>query len=331
MSKATVFYKLPGRKEIVKKTGIINPVLKPISFVDIIDDVFLFSPYNSGNLAYEIQLKSDIDKFEIIGYSPNSKMNYDSKAEFVAKTTKAIDTMQQTSSISKVVLARCFKQKIDYELDINSYFLNLCLNYPNSFVYAVSSAVTGTWIAATPEIFLRTNYQTIETIALAGTMLNNSKQNWGNKEIDEQHQVEIFIEAIAAQNLIETLSQLGPTDLITGHLKHLYTHYTFKYNDATIANFVKDLNPTPAVGGLPKQNAIDFINENENLERKFYTGFVGIMTKSETNLYVNLRCMELFKNHINLYAGCGITKKSNAEAEWLETKNKLKTLGNYLP
>ncbi len=331
MSKATVFYKLPGRTEIVKKTGIINPVMKPISFVDIEDDIFLFSPYNSGNLAYEIQLKSHLSKFEIIGYSHNGKMHYDSKAEFVSKTDKAIETMQESSNMSKVVLARCFKQYIDYEIDINTYFLNLCLNYPNSFVYAVSSTVTGTWIAATPEIFLKTDYQTIETIALAGTMLSDSEQNWGNKEKDEQHQVEIFIEAIAAQNQTEMLSQIGPTDLITGHLKHLYTHFTFKYSAENIANFVKHLNPTPAVGGLPKQNAIDFITENENLERKFYTGFVGIITKKEANLYVNLRCMELFKNHANLYAGCGITKNSNAESEWIETENKLKTLGNFLP
>jgi isochorismate synthase EntC len=41
--------------------------------------------------------------------------------------------------------------------------------------------------------------------------------------------------------------------------------------------------------------------------------------------------MELFKKHIDLYAGCGITKNSDANAEWIETENKLKTLGNFLP
>jgi isochorismate synthase len=90
--------------------------------------------------------------------------------------------MKDSNEMSKVVMARCSKKNIDYELDINTYFLNLCLNYPNSFVYAVSSAVTGTWMAATPEILLKTNYSIIETIALAGTMLSNSKGTWGTRK-----------------------------------------------------------------------------------------------------------------------------------------------------
>lgn len=331
MNRATVFYKLPGKTEIVKRTGIIDSVLKPISFDNVIEELFLFSPYNSGNLAYVIQLKEEISKFEIIGYSHNTVIQYDTEAEFISKTNNAIISMKDSKEMSKVVMARCLKRNIDYELDINTYFLNLCLNYPNSFVYAVSSSITGTWIAATPEIFLKTNYSTIETIALAGTMLRNSKDQWGEKEIDEHHQVEMFIEQIAdKQNLIRKDIK-GPIDLITGHLKHLYSHFTFEYDSKAINKFIEELNPTPAVGGLPQNEAIDFIKKNENLSRRFYTGLVGVMNPKETNLFVNLRCMELFKNHLNLYAGCGITKKSDAKLEWIETENKLKTLDNFLP
>lgn len=331
MNKATVFYKLPGKTEIVKKTGIIDPVLKPIPFDNITDELFLFSPYNSGNLTYVIRLNDEILKFETIGYSQNNSNHYDTEFDFVLKTKKAISNMKDSNEMSKVVMARCSKKNIDYELDINTYFLNLCLNYPNSFVYAVSSAVTGTWMAATPEILLKTNYSTIETIALAGTMLSNSKGTWGEKEIDEHHQVEVFIEEIANKHHFKLKEIKGLMELITGHLKHLYSHYTFEYDAKALNKFIEELNPTPAVGGVPKNKALDFIKKNENLNRRFYTGFVGVMNKKETNVFVNLRCMELFKKHIDLYAGCGITKNSDAKAEWIETENKLKTLGNFLP
>lgn len=331
MNKATVFYKLPGQTEIVKKTGIIDPVLKPIPFNGITEELFLFSPYNSGNLAYVIQLNHEILKFDTIGYSQSNITHYDTEFDFALKTNEAIRHMKNSNEMSKVVMARCSKKRIDYELDINTYFLNLCLNYPNSFVYAVSSAVTGTWIAATPEILLKTNYSTIETIALAGTMLNSSPNKWGEKEIDEQHQVEIFIEQIANKHHFLLKERKGPIDLITGHLKHLCSHFTYEYNSKAINKFIEELNPTPAVGGLPQKEAIEFIKKNENLDRRFYSGFVGVMNKEETNLFVNLRCMELFKNYLNLYAGCGITKKSDAKLEWIETENKLKTLDNFLP
>ena len=41
---------------------------------------------------------------------------------------------------------------------------------------------------------------------------------------------------------------------------------------------------------------------------------------------MNLRCLELEKDNINLYIGGGITKDSNAEDEWEETVNKAKTI-----
>lgn len=331
MGKATVFYKLPGLNETVKKTGTINPELKPIAFDNLNEDLFLFSPYNSKNLAYHITLQNDISKFEIIAYSANKNNHFDTENEFLAKTNYAIQTMQEIPAFGKVVFGRCENQNFDGEIDINTYFLNLCINYPNSFVYAVSSAVTGTWIAATPEILLNTNYSIIKTIALAGTMLNNSTSKWGEKEIDEQHKVALFINKIAHKNNLTKISENGPSDLLTGHLKHLCTYFSFKYDQSKIAHFIAELNPTPAVGGLPKKTAIEFIKQNENLERKFYTGFVGIMNKKETALFVNLRCMELFKNKLHLYAGCGITKNSDANAEWQETANKLAILRKYLP
>ena len=56
----------------------------------------------------------------------------------------------------------------------------------------------------------------------------------------------------------------------------------------------------------------------------------------ETDLYVNLRCMQIeinsesSTNLVPLYVGGGITKDSNAEKEWLETVNKAKTIKNIL-
>jgi isochorismate synthase EntC len=40
--------------------------------------------------------------------------------------------------------------------------------------------------------------------------------------------------------------------------------------------------------------------------------------------------MEIFKNHVNAYAGCGITIQSNAESEWKETEYKLQTVLKFL-
>lgn len=331
MSKAIVFYRLPGTNEIVKSNGVIDNELVPIDFIsDLEKDVFYIAPYNEGNKAYACILGNEIKRFEVIKYQNNDKNEYDSETDFIDKVNFAIDEIKQLKQISKVVLARCKKFKIADEIDVNAYFLALCLNYPNAFVYAISSSVTGTWIAATPELLLKATNKTIETTAIAGTKLFDNDVEWGAKEIDEHHQVELFIEHLIQKYELELINKDGPKSIKSGHLTHLSSYYTIENKRTVIDMFLSELNPTPAVGGLPSKNAIDFILKNENLDRKFYTGFVGIKTKDLTQLFVNIRCMEIFKNHVNAYAGCGITNQSIARNEWLETEYKLETVLKYL-
>ena len=95
---------------------------------------------------------------------------------------------------------------------------------------------------------------------------------------------------------------------------------------------VQLLHPTPAVCGLPKEIAKEFIIENEPYDRGFYTGFLGELNCSFTNkkassdLFVNLRCMEIKNSQAHLYMGCGITKDSIPEKEWEESVNKSMTM-----
>jgi len=104
------------------------------------------------------------------------------------------------------------------------------------------------------------------------------------------------------------------------------------------------LHPTPAVCGLPKESAKQFILEHEDYNREFYTGFLGelncettiaprsgrrnienrayAVSRTSTQLYVNLRCMQLKNQQAIIYVGGGITEGSNAESEWEETVSK---------
>ena len=77
-----------------------------------------------------------------------------------------------------------------------------------------------------------------------------------------------------------------------------------------------------------KNEAIQFINENESADREYYAGFLGWYdTKADTRLFVNLRCMKwIDKQTVKLIAGGGILPESELESEWRETENKMQTL-----
>jgi isochorismate synthase len=87
------------------------------------------------------------------------------------------------------------------------------------------------------------------------------------------------------------------------------------------------LHPTSAVCGQPLDKALEFIRKHENYKRQFYTGYLGpINFEDRTDLFVNLRCLQIMQEKLILYAGAGITQDSIPEKEWEETELKLNTL-----
>ena len=53
-------------------------------------------------------------------------------------------------------------------------------------------------------------------------------------------------------------------------------------------------------------------------------------TQRGTDIYVNLRCMEIKPGEAILYAGGGILASSEVESEWMETGDKMNTMRSIL-
>ncbi len=301
------------------------------------ETAFVISPFNNTERVYAIQSGSILDfnphsfpdlKFH---FSNNSCQNF-SKQHYLNIVEKAIAQIKEPGLLNKVVISRTKTVQLNLFNPLK-LFSALSHAYPNAFVYLVSSMETGTWMGATPELLLSSNPSQTETVALAGTLPNNAMYPWGKKEIEEQQVVEIYIETLLKQESLPYL-KTGPADLITGNIKHLQTRYQIEntkswFNKST-GSLISKLNPTPAVAGMPKENAIQFIAENEGYNRGFYSGFVGITQASGQQLFVNLRCLELQENKATLFAGAGITRNSNPESEFHETERKMDAILNYL-
>jgi isochorismate synthase len=112
----------------------------------------------------------------------------------------------------------------------------------------------------------------------------------------------------------------------------LRTDFYFNLRDKeSIGDILDALHPTPAISGLPKSEAVEFILRNEGYDRKYYSGFIGnVDPEGRTDIYVNLRCMSIGERNITLYAGGGLLPASTIEGEWQETENKLRTI-NQIP
>lgn len=232
----------------------------------------------------------------------------------------------------KIVSARV--RIYDKTVDTASSFSALCRMYPDAFVYMFSTPLTGCWIGATPELLLESRQQTVSTIALAGTRKRGGVADWDVKNIREQEMVSDYITDCMSRHgfTVERGSAFTKT---AGPVEHICTPIKGfakeGMTDSDFQSFIKELHPTPAVCGLPKDTSLDIIKETESFDRMYYGGFCGpFHSFADFSFYVTLRCAMTGENRLALFAGGGITALSDPDAEWEETELKLDTLRNTL-
>lgn len=192
---------------------------------------------------------------------------------------------------------------------------------PKKFSYKLYNQETRDfWFGASPEVLISRNRDEFVSHSLAGTAQN--PQQFSDKEKKEhQYVTDYIVKSLKLNREDHTL----PRPKQFGNLWHLFSEISWRGNQPLI-NYVNAIHPTPAVCGIPVSESAAFISENEKSPRDLYTGYIGIDDTQRSSVYVNLRCAQLFKNGILLYAGGGITKDSDPEAEYRETELKMEAI-----
>lgn len=240
-----------------------------------------------------------------------------------------IDALRD-KTFDKLVLSRqlIIGQRPDFSP--SAVFRAACKRYIHSYIYLCYTPQTGIWLGSTPEIILSGEKNEWSTVALAGTQpLQDGRlpQVWDEKNRKEQDYVTSYIRRQLLSLGIHS-TENGPYPAYAGALSHLKTDFRFSLKDnGSLGDLLKVLHPTPAVCGLPKEEAYRFILENEGYDRRYYSGFIGWLDPDgRTDLYVNLRCMHIEDDRLTLYAGGGLLPSSELDDEWLETEKKLQTM-----
>lgn len=286
--------------------------------------------------AVYIQKLSENNRFLSVEKLSEKDIQTSTSTEYINNVEAAKIAMAE-GKFHKVVLSKIRLEKLDDDFVAADFFLKLCDKYPHAFVYLLQLPEVGCWIGATPEPLLVVENELVKTVSLAGTQIGTNatidSYTWSNKELEEQGIVTNFVEQTLKSLDIKQYSKVGPTNYRAANLIHLKTAFEFAQSGLKncLGNFLKALHPTPSVGGLPKKEAREFILANEKHDRSYYSGFLGpININQRSNVFVNLRCLQLFEKQFVLYSGAGITTSSVAEKEWEETDNKMMTMMNVM-
>ena len=299
---------------------------------------FIFAPFSGGETVFISHQSADVITAPIPAFNQpdttvNSSMPTDNgKEAFENLVAKCVAVIKE-GRFDKLVTSRRESIQLN-DIEPVEIFKHLLNTYPNAFRYCFYSKETGLWMGATPEQLLKIEHNTLHTVALAGTRLNSidTATDWPQKEKHEQRFVTDYITNQLAPFTI-TISKTAPYTAVAGNLQHIKTDISAQIApDSDTLQIINTLHPTPAVCGLPKEEALSYLIDNEGYIREYYAGYMGELNhdfadnQDKTDLFVNLRCMKIEDKTAHLYIGCGITANSDPEKEYQETVNKSMTM-----
>ncbi len=240
----------------------------------------------------------------------------------------------QAHTFHKLVLSRAMERERTGSFSPVKAFLHACERYVRSYVYLCHTPQTGTWLGATPEMLLAGRGGDWHTVALAGTQPLQQgvlPASWDAKNREEQALVAGYIRSQLATMDIR-VNEEGPITVRAGELAHLRSDFSFTLpGNGHLGDLLELLHPTPAVCGLPKAEAYAFMLDQEGYDRRYYSGFIGRLDPQDrSDLYVNLRCMQIGKDVLTLYAGGGLLASSELDCEWQETEDKMQTMNRLV-
>jgi isochorismate synthase len=360
-------WRLPGQET---STLIVSAKVSKLSREDAIEDLpagFIFAPYSDdqpalfieGLLQYVVQGNTvagnlrELDELSpqesaeepntnpagIKGSMTTTAMG-DDKEQYLELVRKSLEAIA-AGTFEKVVPTRVKQIPLPPDFDLVATYQRLCNDNPEALVSLVHIPGAATWLGASPEMLVSVQEARIfRTVALAGTQPYREdtplKQvAWTQKEIEEQALVERYIISCFKKIRLREYIEHGPKTVIAGKLMHLRSDFTVDLRETNFPQLgsvmLRLLHPTSAVCGMELGPAREFLRQHEGYDRAFYTGYLGpVNVADNTDIYVNLRCMQLRDGYALMYAGAGVTADSVPEQEWEETEMKFNTLSTSL-
>ncbi|AHN22989.1 isochorismate synthase [Lysinibacillus varians] len=165
--------------------------------------------------------------------------------------------------------------------------------------------------------------KTAEEDEAFGQSLLNDPKNGG----EHQYVVDMIAETFS-KNCVEMKIPDGPRLLKIRDIQHLFTPVEGQLNnEATILQLTKHLHPTPALGGVPRKEAMIAIRKYEPMNRGLYAAPIGWLdAEGNGEFAVAIRSAALLKDKAYLYAGGGIVADSEPQSEYEETLVKFRPM-----
>ncbi|GER38567.1 isochorismate synthase [Striga asiatica] len=247
------------------------------------------------------------------------------KASWDQAVKRALDLIsRKNSSLVKVVLARSSRILTTVEINPLEWLSSLQVEGVNSYQFCLQPPDSPAFIGNTPERLFYRDRLSVYSEALAGTRARGGTESLdlqiGHDLLTSPKDHHEFAVNVCLSTVVEPSKALRKLPRV----QHLYAKLTgtLQKEDDEF-KILSSLHPTPAVCGLPTEDARILISQTEMFDRGMYAGPVGWFGGAESEFAVGIRSALVGKDiGALLYAGTGIVEGSNSSLEWKELQLK---------
>ncbi len=247
---------------------------------------------------------------------------------------------------SKIVAARPIDLQAEGEFSVPDLCRELQSRFSRCFVFAhrpggSHRGAAPTFLGASPERLVAVRDGRVHTGAIAGTAPRGVSARMderhaqelltSDKEMREHEAVsDMIVEAL--RPFCSEVEQEPVRFLKLPNVQHLWSPIGGPLRaEKSVLDVAEALHPTPAVGGVPREAAVDAIRTIESAPRGLYAGVIGsVNLDGSGELAVAIRSALVHGDRARLFAGAGIVDGSDPDREVAETRAKARAILDVL-
>ncbi len=275
-----------------------------------------------------LKSKTKIKNFEL----DITKVQYVEKVNRIKKYIADGDTYQINFTT---------KAKFNFNGGITSFFLNGIFNQSASYSVLINSE-NNFIFSLSPELFFKTDYETIYSKPMKGTLTRKGNPFKDEKVADALlRDDKNLAENVMIVDLIRNdIGRIAKTNSVKVDklyevekyetLYQLTSTVVGKLKENKLSQIFKNLFPSGSITGAPKIRSMQIIAELEKSPRNLYTGSIGLITNENAVFNIPIRTISIEKESKKgeLGLGSGIVWDSDPEKEFEEVLLKGRFITN---
>lgn len=268
---------------------------------------------------------------------PQVKSSFEPYKEEYLESIKQVTSLIRQKKADKVVIARSLALQFEEAVSSPNVLSQIILEQPESYLFGLEYQ-DKLFFGASPERLVKVEDSYAYSSCVAGSVkrgktaeedekLGQSLLNDAKNRSEHQYVVDMIGNTFK-ENCSSYDIPSQPKLLKIRDIQHLFTPVEGQLkNNATILQLVKTLHPTPALGGVPRNRAMEVIRAYEPMNRGYYAAPIGWLdAEGNGEFAVAIRSALLLQDKAFLYAGGGIVADSEPQSEYEETLVKFRPM-----